>query len=349
MDKLTVSDIDSINFFFILGRPRSGTTLLNLVLAAHPNLQVSFETKLIIELYFKFRKVKKWKDTKLLELYNFVFSLPRVKYIDIDKQKLKKDLLNIGENANLSRLIKIVYLNIDTHYKKEKIIWIGDKTPNYSIQKHYYKIFKELFPSTKVVHLVRDYRDHYLSVQKVDFKFKQRAMIAYRWMYSYNIISNEFKGNSYFYIRHEDLVSKPEKYLTQICNFLGVEYKPEILEFYKIKDIVADKITNDSFDKLHSRLLQPITDKYINGWKTKMDKSIVKDMDAIVGDYAEKLGYEREFKTKPSKFLMSDLKFWIGSIALLTEIADKFPYRLRKMLNYLIWGLSYIHIKFLKI
>ena len=349
MDKLTVSEIDNINFFFILGRPRSGTTLLSSVLAAHPNLQVSAETKLVIELYFKFRNVKTWNEKKLLELFNFVFTLPRVKYIEIDKDKLKSDILNIGNNANLARLIKIVYLNINTYYTKDKIIWIGDKTPNYSIQKHYLKIFKELFPQTKVVHLVRDYRDHYLSVQKVNFKFKQRAIVAYRWIYSYNIITNEFKGDSYYYIRHEDLVSEPEKYLTQVCNFLGIEYKSEILEFYKIKDKIMELVPKDLYEKFHSRLLQPITDKYIYGWKTKMDKSIVKDMDEIVGEYAEKLGYEREFKTKPSTFLMLDLEFWIGIIAFLTEIADKYPYKIRKVMNYFILLFSYVHIKFLKV
>jgi len=349
MGKLTLSELDNINFFFILGRPRSGTTLLSSVLAAHPNLQVSAETKLVIELYFKFRSVKKWNEKKLLELFDFVFTLPRVKYIDIDKEKLKADLLSIGKNANLARLIKVVYLNIDTYYKKDKIIWIGDKTPNYSIQKHYLKIFKELFPETKVVHLVRDYRDHYLSVQKVDFKFKQRAIVAYRWTYSYDIITAEFKGDSYFYIRHEDLVTEPEKYLTKICDFLNIEYKPEILEFYTIKDVIIKKVPKDKFEQFHSRLLQPITDKYIYGWKTKMEKSIVKDMDAIVGDYAEKLGYEREFITKPSKFLMLDLKFWIGFVAFLTEIADKFPYRIRKTMNFVILLFSYVHIKFLKV
>lgn len=349
MVKLTVSEIDSINFFFILGRPRSGTTLLNNVLAAHPNLQVSSETKLVIELYFKFRNIKKWNEKNLLSFFNFVYTIPRVKYIEINKTKFKQDLINIGSDANLSRLIKIVYLNINTYYKSDKIIWIGDKTPNYSIQKHYLQIFNKLFNNVKVIHLVRDYRDHYLSVQKVGFVLKQRSVVAYRWVYSYNIITNEFSGNSYYYIKHENLVSEPEKYLTEICEFLQIEYKPEVLDFYKNKNEIIKLLPKKLFQKFHSRLMQPITNKYIGDWKIKMDKSIVKDMDSIVGEYAEKLGYEREYITQPSKYLILYLKTMIEFTAFLTEKADMFPYRVRRILNYIILIFSYLPAKILKV
>jgi hypothetical protein len=348
---MIVQEIDKIKFFFLHGRPRSGTTLLSMVLSAHPNLAMSMETKLVAELYFRFKSVKKWNENKILELYDFIFTLPRIKFVEFDNDKLKSDLLLLGKDANLSRLIKVVYLNILSNYPKEKIIWIGDKTPNYSIQKHYLKIFKELFPETKVVHLSRDYRDHYLSVQKVDFKFKQRAIVAYRWIYSHKIITDEYASekDNYYFIRHEDLVSKPEKYLSEICSFLGVDYRPEILEFYKIKDEIINKVPKDLFEKFHSRLLQPITDKYIYAWKTKLDDEIVREMDSIVGEYAEQVGYQRKYKEKPNTFLFWYVKTMLNFVAFLTKQNDKLPYALRKFFNYPIAVFSHIYIKFLKI
>jgi hypothetical protein len=345
---MNTKKIDEIKFFFLLGRPRSGTTLLSMVLGAHPNLAMSMETKLVAELYMRFKSVKKWDQKKINKLYNFIFTLPRIKF---DNEKLKSDLLSLGEEANLVRLIKVVYLNILSFFPKDKIIYIGDKTPNYSIQKHYLKIFHKLFPETKVIHLVRDYRDHYQSVQKVDFKFKQRAIVAYRWIYSYDLITNEFAGNEdkYFFIRHEDLVSKPEIFLERICNFIGVEYKSEILEFYKIKDKIIEKVPKDIFEQFHSKLLKPITDKYVFGWKKNPEKEYIKVMDSIVGNYAEKQDYERVYDLNPNKFLIFYLKNTVNFISFLNKINDSFPYSIRKYLRIPINILSIIFTKPLKV
>jgi hypothetical protein len=51
---------DRIPFFFILGRPRSGTTLIRTLFDAHPNVKIPPEFPFIPLLARRFRNVKEW-------------------------------------------------------------------------------------------------------------------------------------------------------------------------------------------------------------------------------------------------------------------------------------------------
>lgn len=45
--------LDEIPFFFIIGRPRSGTTMLSTILDANRHTAMPIESEVIIHLYFK--------------------------------------------------------------------------------------------------------------------------------------------------------------------------------------------------------------------------------------------------------------------------------------------------------
>ena len=60
-------------FFFILGRPRSGTTLLKALFDAHPNVKIPPELPIFLPLYQKFRHVKKWDRQNILSFVDHVF------------------------------------------------------------------------------------------------------------------------------------------------------------------------------------------------------------------------------------------------------------------------------------
>jgi len=53
--------------FFILGRPRSGTTLLRTLLDAHPQVKVPPEYPVVLQLYKKYGRIRQWDETTLEE------------------------------------------------------------------------------------------------------------------------------------------------------------------------------------------------------------------------------------------------------------------------------------------
>lgn len=346
---VNIQDLNNIKVFFIIGRPRSGTTLLRLLFDAHPNISLPFEGKVITEQYLKFRNIKKWDTNKLLDFYESTFMINKVNLWRIDKDKLKSEILSLGENANLQNLIKLVYINAFSPYKKEKILLIGDKNPHYSISKNHLKIIKKVFPESKVIHLTRDYRDHYLSMMKMDFEANYRGLISVRWRNSYKLATKMFAKNTdtYYKIKYEDLVSNPEKYMTEMLEFIGLYFNPEILEFYKIESLIKDDIDYHKFMKFHSKLLNPISNKYIYGWKTKMTNQDVKYFDNAIGNVAELAGYDRVFKS--NKWFLLNWHFFLYNklIFTATYILDLLPYKLRNKLSPK-RKLSAIYFKFLK-
>jgi hypothetical protein len=330
---MELKELDNIKIFFILGRPRSGTTLLRTLFDAHTNVSIPYEGRIIMDLYFKYGKQKKWTENKLIEFYNDAISLNKVKDWEFS-ENFKKDVLELGENTDLNRLIKIVYLSFKSLFPKEKILIIGDKNPFYSIRRSYLRIIREVFPEAKIIHLVRDYRAHYLSMTTMDFESNNVGVIALMWKYSYEIIKNEF-GNSknYLLIKHEDLTSHPTKYLTELCSFLNIEFQPTMLEFYKIKDYVLENY-GDAFLKIHSSLLNPVTDEFNDKWKTKLDDITLEYLDAITGETADEIGYERKYFKQKNFFIVLYLHFFKFLYLFYARILDYSPLKIKmKIVN----------------
>ncbi len=57
---LSIEKVRDIPMFFILGRPRTGSTLLRTLFDAHPNVIIPQEWPMLLLLHFQFGKVKCW-------------------------------------------------------------------------------------------------------------------------------------------------------------------------------------------------------------------------------------------------------------------------------------------------
>ncbi len=287
--------IESIPFFFILGRPRTGTTLLRTLFDAHPNVCIPLESPVIVSLYHKYGKIKKWDDQNIISFYNDLFKQRLFDTWTIDKEKLKKDLLKSKGQNSFNTLIKIVYSNYISLYDKKDIQLFGDKNPVYIL---YIKKLLKRFPEAKFIFIIRDYRDNFLSIKKVDFEAPIVPLIAYRWRYSVKrIMKLENKYPERFYnIKYEDLVMDPECYLMRMCDFLEIEYCPSVMEFYTKKDKATKIYSKKVIEKYHKSLINPINTTSLGLWRKQMTRKEIKISDFIVGKYAEISGYSREYK-----------------------------------------------------
>jgi len=301
-------NLDKIPLFFIIGRPRSGTTMLSTILDANKQTAMPIESKVIVFLYFKFRNVTLWNEKLLLKFYDAIFQQPKIDTWIINKEKLKEDILALGENANFQRLIKLLYLNYVSFFEKENIIVIGDKNPGYSYIISHLEILLHLFPDAKIIHLTRDYRDHYLSMKKIDFEGNHLSLVCYRWQYSFLKVRALMKNkiNHYYFLKYEDLVRQPEKEVKKICDFLGLVYSSSMLEYYKIKDKVLAVYAEEDVMKYHSNLFHPISADFVDKWKEKLTPKQIEMADFIVGKAGEQAGYEKQFNSTYWK-----LKFYI--------------------------------------
>lgn len=324
----------NIPLFFIVARGRSGTTLLSRIFDTHPNVLIPLEARFLQYVYYFFKDIKCWDKAAKDKLYEYISNFPEK--INIDNNKFKTNLESLNQTANISSVIELIYLSTFSVNPKEEIIMIGDKNPLYSLYIH--NILK-LYPQAKFIHLCRDYRDNILSfynVTEIDFQTKNAALLAYRWRF-YNkkiLLAKEKHPNQFYTIRYEDLVKEPEKHIHLICQFLDIDFKPEMLSFYKNVDEYNEH-TNASFTKIHASLHQPMTTDKVDVWKSKLAKKDIIIADFITGKVGTQLGYKK-IGVKPNLFLFLKslpmiikgwgyvwTRYWLYKMPLIMKIATK--------------------------
>jgi len=283
----------SYDFFFILGRGRSGTSLLRTLLNEHPQLFLPKESFFMMSLYSAYRNVKDWTPKKRLSYYNDIWKDSRININwSFDKALLKKDILE-SPDQDFVGMSKLVYIHHLRNVEKDSVEMIGDKNPIHSL---FTKELSELFKNSKFIYISRDHRDNILSFKKVKFDFNHAAILAQRWKsYNRNILSvYERDGSDFLRVKYEDLISSPESILRGICDFLGVDYFGKMMEFNKRKE---------STRSWHANLNQPIDANNLNKWENEMSPKDLMIANYICASTADKLGYETQRDSFPIRYL----------------------------------------------
>lgn len=313
---MIMSDREPI-FLFILGRGRSGTSLLQTILNSHPDISVAPEAQFIMFLKNRYANIK-WDEEKIKAFHKDLWLEERLHNWHLDKNKLLEALLKRKEDAGFPELCKEVYLQYAHARGKTKPRVIGDKNPHYSL---YGEQLKEIFPNALFIHLARDPRDTILSFKQVSFDSNNTATLAYRWNI-YNREISKFRNrypHQFLYIRFEDLLIKPEETLTNICNFLGVQYDPEMLRFYqKEQDWEAE---------FRKNLKTPLDPSKTYRWKHSMKHSDVLKTNAIIARSASQTGYETQpLKNKPLFQILTFPNYLYAQwVTFLEKLIYKFP------------------------
>ena len=337
MDKPVGSQrISSMPLFFIVGRPRSGTTLLRVLFEAHPNVLIPPESPFIISLYKKYGKVTSWDEPTIKEFCEDIF---RQRYFDkwlIEKERLYNSLMEVKGENTFQTMVRKVCLTYSSVFEKDEILLIGDKNPAYSLFIH--RIHK-LFPEARIIHITRDYRDNYLSLIKVNFEVPIVPLVIYRWKFAYRRMQKlkNLYPELIYSLKYEDLASEPERNFEKICQFLDIDYDPSVMSFYHKKSEVEKAYSgSDDLNQIHQSLFNPISTVRINLWQTEMSPRDIRIADLVAGKSAEKAGYKRKY---PSFHL--GLYLWILPTLIYAAVmyrlllmGDYLPYRMRNSLNH---------------
>ena len=107
--------IESLPLFFIIGRSRSGTTLIRTLFDAHPLVNIALECPFILKLHKQFGDRNNWDKNVLLDFYNSLQKQTFVDYysfseMNFNHSQLKKDILACEGYCSFQTLIKLIYL-----------------------------------------------------------------------------------------------------------------------------------------------------------------------------------------------------------------------------------------------
>ena len=101
-------------------------------------------------------------------------------------------------------------------------------------------LLRELFPTARFIHIIRDVRDYCLSINKAWGKNMIRA--AQRWCDDVQKFKLECcnLGDAYIEVKFEGLITEPELTLKKICNFLEIEFQTQMLSLAKPSENLGD-------------------------------------------------------------------------------------------------------------
>src|SRR5690554_6342047 len=230
------------SLFFILGNPRSGTTLFRLMLNNHPEIAVPPECSFAEWLIEDFSELK-IDENIYLTFTDAVLNCKKFETWSLERNDILKTLYKVRPKNYLS-LIKCIY-QAYAESKNKSINIFGDKN-NYYI-KNINKLNAH-FPNSKKIFLIRDGRDvacSYIALKNNNTKSEYRPKLSY----SISEIAKEWSSNAKkilqhennsIFLRYEDLISDPNKQLKNICNYLNVQYSNNLLDFYKNNDEPSD-------------------------------------------------------------------------------------------------------------
>ena len=202
--------ISKKKIIFIVGLPRSGTSLVEQIISSHTDVYGGGELKFLEELILK----------------NF--------YKSNDFSQSAMDPPNKG----LINKIRSEYFKKLDNFKTNKNI-ITDKAP---LNFRWIGFIKILFPNAKVIHCKRNPKDNALSLYKNIFDEKLN------WTYSQSDIFKFYseyidlmdlwnrKIESFIYnVQYENLISSPNKEIKNLINFCQLDWQESCIEFYKNK------------------------------------------------------------------------------------------------------------------
>ena len=210
--KINQSKFEKENkYIFICGMPRSGTTLVEQIIASHSLVAGAGEIHYLSEIINNnFLDNKKFNISKILDAMenpkNSIFE----QYNDLIKfHKFKSQII--------------------TDKAPQNFLWIG-----------FIKIF---FPGSKIIHCSRNPKDNCLSIFKNYFSSKtmhwaydQTSIAEYYLLYS-NLMDfwqSKFNGDI-FDANYEEIVNSPEQQIKKMISFCGLDWESDCLNFYKNK------------------------------------------------------------------------------------------------------------------
>ena len=259
---------------FIIGAPRSGTTLLRLILSAHSTISIPHEFTLVENVisYFKEEVIT---QKRVLQFLSEQYKISHFLDWQIDRTLLTSKVTQ--STYTQSEIIDLIYRTYIEVHSPTKTTW-GDKNIN---SLTFIPAIVSLFPEARFIHIVRDGRDVAASLQSRRWKFYtlggsttffikhfRGAMLT--WVSAINTIKKSLEvvpKSSQITIKYEDLIGETERSIMQLCEFLKIDFEEGILHYYD-KEEKKPTISKKRLKGTHENTTKPILAdnkaKYLN-------------------------------------------------------------------------------------
>lgn len=286
----------------IVGCPRSGTTLLQLMLHAHPDIAIPPENRFVLEVYDQRAEFGDLDDAdNRRAIAEFIVERRRSKLRDfgLSAEQMRQQIVDAPPTVGSA--IETVLRSYATRFGARR--W-GDKRPLY-IQR--LGVVVRMFPDAQVIHIIRDGRDCVSSLKRMPW-WKGNAIVSI-WTWRAAVIKGrraaaKLGNDAYIEVRYEDLVNAPEAQLRRICGFLGERFHDAMLE----PDRVADVAVPDR-KVWHTRTYQAVDDAAVQRWRRDLEPWELDLFEFVAARQMRRHGYALSRGRRPLPPLVPLLRF----------------------------------------
>lgn len=236
---------------FLVGSMRSGTTLLRLMLDHHPRISFFFEFEFAVDLVSQTGEYPRLVDYYRFLETNRVFQLAGIR---IDKSLDYPHLVDSFLRQKRDRDGKDL-AGATVHHRFERIPFI--------------------WPDARFIYLVRDGRDVARSCIQMGWAGNCWTAVD-RWIkaeQSWQSLSKKLPADRRIEVFYEDLIRSPEPTLARLCEFIGVDYDPAMLNYATRSTYGAPDVS------------------LIEQWRSKLPDHQVRLAEARIGDMLVQRGY----------------------------------------------------------
>ncbi|MEB3829843.1 sulfotransferase family protein [Phormidium sp. CCY1219] len=216
---------------FLVGCPRSGTTLLQSMIAAHPNI-ASFP-----ESHFFEHLNASWPWGPVFGLASRRAQSQFEKFLRVIGQEQMQQQC-VPEKAWFSHQYASGFIKVlDTvTHQQGKRLWL-EKTPQHL---HQIDTIEKFVKDAKFIHLIRNGTDVVSSLYEASRKHSEKTwggpwsvdQCIQTWLKDVEVSRRHLDKTNHTLVRYEQLVEDPQSVLTKLCGFMGVEFDERMLQDY---------------------------------------------------------------------------------------------------------------------
>ena len=280
---LALGPTDAFAPIFLIGCPRSGTTMLASLLE-HTPWGIPYETQFVTKYFHR------------LERYGLLSERANMKRLLKDilaERAVLQWELNLDLDDFCDGLDEPTYACLANALcrlapdRTSAVAW-GDKTPHYVLD---LDVIEQLFPQSKIIVIVRDGRDAALSMLKTTWGPRNIVSCARYWARCHQggpVAERLMQAGRLQTVRYEDLLQNPQPELSRLLDFLGADDDRQAIM------AAIPTVRKDNSNK----------------WRQQMSPKQTERFEQIAASVLEAHGYETSFNEAPLG-LLTEVAYWL--------------------------------------
>lgn len=262
---------------FVVGVPRSGTTLLSSVLNRHSNISIPPETQFFTE-YLP----DDWRNTPVDDsAIDALLTHHRMSDLELDKKELINHM-HTSAPCFPELLQGVLECYASKHGKKRA----GEKSPNHL---SYVPLILDWFPDAKIICIVRDGRDVSQSLMNAPWAHNSLIRHSLTWrdqMIFTQSLSRKY-GKSLYILKYESLLLQPTSEIQGVCDFIEESFEEGMLDSSQSETVPGWELA------WKQQAMSSIDASKVSRWNKECSSKDLLYMDCIMRDQLHRWGYEK--------------------------------------------------------